>query len=68
MVEEKHAAVQDVTAQTPTINCSKDSKLFMQKHEQQNDETQKYGWGSFKFCAGTTHYQATVVSQVSVAH
>jgi len=43
MVEEKHAAVQDVTAQTPTINCSKDSKLFMQKHEQQNDETQKYG-------------------------
>jgi hypothetical protein len=31
--KKKHAVVQDVTSQTPTINCSKDNKHIAQKHE-----------------------------------
>ena len=38
--QKKHAVVHDVTSQTATIYCSKDSKHIAQKHQRQNDETQ----------------------------
>jgi len=33
LVKKKHTVVQDVTSQTPTIICSKDTKHVAQKHE-----------------------------------
>jgi hypothetical protein len=43
LVKNKLTAVQDVTSQTPTINCSKDSKHIAQNMSDRMKKHKKYG-------------------------